>query len=72
MTGMYFVSRSTRHHHRNATIVPVDRIAHSCHLMAKYSGSITEKGWASATVLDTATQFFLNTYISVNLFSVLR
>jgi len=72
LTGMYIVSRSTRHHRRNAAIVPVEQIARSCHLMAKYSGSITEKGWTSDTVLELATQFYVNTYSSIELFLLIK
>ena len=72
LTSMFIVSQSTQHHHCNAAIVSIDQIVHSCHLMAKHAGPIAEKGWTSKIILEAATQFFVNTYISVDFFSKIK
>jgi hypothetical protein len=40
--------------------------------MAKHAGPIAEKGWTSKIILEAATQFFVNTYISVDFFSKIK
>lgn len=71
-TGMYVVSRSTRHRRCNASIVPIDRIARGCHLIGKCNGPISEKGWNTTNVLDKAQQFYVNHYVHVDAFAATK
>ncbi|KAJ3519654.1 hypothetical protein NM688_g9270 [Phlebia brevispora] len=68
LTGMYQIARSTRARQPNAMIVSVDRIAGPCHLIAK-CGQEIDASWTSANVLDRATTFFVNPYITIASFA---
>ncbi|KAH9842998.1 uncharacterized protein C8Q71DRAFT_720384 [Rhodofomes roseus] len=66
-TGLYLVSRSTRNGGRpNASIVSVDKIRRGCHLIPKY-GRTVDKELTMDNALDLATEFRVNSYISVDL-----
>ncbi|KAF8871026.1 hypothetical protein BD779DRAFT_1613985 [Infundibulicybe gibba] len=61
LTGMYIISRSTRHHHPNSAIISAHRIVRACHLMGKCDMAI-EKG----------KKFYLNPYIHVDTFTAIN
>ncbi|KAF9245631.1 Zn-finger domain-containing protein [Melanogaster broomeanus] len=67
IVGMYQVSRSTRHHHRNAAVVHVDEIVRPCHLIPKMGREI-DHHWTSHNVYELANEFFLNDFIDLDLF----
>ncbi|KAJ7583436.1 hypothetical protein C8J56DRAFT_864056 [Mycena floridula] len=71
VTGLYNIQRSTRNSTPNAVIVSIDRLARACHLMARCGRKIDHR-WTSENVLDLAPSFYLNTYIHLDTFSVLR
>lgn len=70
-TGMYMVSRSTRQHRQYASVIPVSRIARSCHLIPQW-GSSADRTWSSETVLEKATTFFVNPYLRHHDFILFR
>ncbi|GLB43865.1 putative zn-finger domain-containing protein [Lyophyllum shimeji] len=72
LTGMHLVTPSTRRHRRNVAVVPVDRLVRGCHLMGKCVGSMSDKRWTTDTVLDVAKHFYLNPYIHVDTFSIVK
>ena len=65
---MHIVTRSTRSHRRNSAVVSVGDIVRGCHLMGK-SGLKIDPTWTMDNVLDLATHFYLNPYISVDTFT---
>ena len=67
-TNLYQVARSSRNRRANAEVVSVDRILGLCHLAPK-CGSRIDRGWTSENVLDMATTFFVNPYLSLYTFS---
>ncbi|KAG6809061.1 hypothetical protein H0H92_001751 [Tricholoma furcatifolium] len=69
VTGMHSVKRSTRVHRRNAEIISADRIVHGCHLIAM-SGREINNRWTKDNVLEEATAFWVNPYISVDTFVI--
>ncbi|KAG6912575.1 hypothetical protein DXG01_013687, partial [Tephrocybe rancida] len=70
-TGMHTVTRSTRQRRRNSAVVPVTQIVHGCHLMGKCGAEI-DRGWTTDNVLEKAPHFLLNTYLHVDMFSVIK
>ncbi|KAJ3557813.1 hypothetical protein NM688_g1264 [Phlebia brevispora] len=64
LTGMYQVTHSTRARQPNAMIVSVDCIVGPCHLIVK-CGQEIDLAWTSANILDRATSFFVNPYITI-------
>ncbi|PSR80800.1 hypothetical protein PHLCEN_2v6602 [Hermanssonia centrifuga] len=67
-TRMLQVSRSTRNRKQNADVVTVDRILGACHLVGK-TGLEIDRSWGSENVLETATVFFVNPYLTIDCFS---
>ncbi|KAI0071637.1 hypothetical protein K474DRAFT_1712310 [Panus rudis PR-1116 ss-1] len=65
---MYYVARSTRHNVPNASIVPVQDIIAPCHLIPRCNQKI-DPSWSSENVLECATHFYVNPYISIDTFS---
>jgi len=70
-TGMHLISCLTHHSRRNAIIVPVNLLAHGCHLMAKCGAQI-DRTWTSHNVLEHVKHFYLNSYIDMDTFAVLK
>ncbi|TCD63835.1 hypothetical protein EIP91_004902 [Steccherinum ochraceum] len=68
-TRMYQVTPSTRNRRPNAAVVSVDRIHRLCHLVGKPNDEKIDRSWTSENVLDTADEFLVNPYLSVDLFS---
>ena len=57
--GMYQVTRSFRNRYRRASIIPVDQIVRSCHLIPKFGKKIG-RTWNAENVLDSADTYYLN------------
>ncbi|KAI0069812.1 hypothetical protein K474DRAFT_1687663 [Panus rudis PR-1116 ss-1] len=70
-TGMHVVTRSTRNHVPNSSVVSIGDIVSPCHLVAKCGGEI-DRTLSCSNVLDKARAFFVNPYISVHEFSLFR
>ena len=70
-TNMFAISRSSHNHHQHASIIPVAKILWSCHLVPKFGCKIPNT-WTSSTVLDDATNFFLNPYLHHHEFFLLQ
>ncbi|KAK0492660.1 hypothetical protein EDD18DRAFT_1310785 [Armillaria luteobubalina] len=70
-TQMFWVERSLRNHHRNASIIPITYISHSCHLIP-YSGHIMDPTWTSESAIEKCKSFHLNTYLRHIDFVLLR
>jgi len=60
--GMYQVSRSSRHHRRRASIIPVTQIERTVHLIPKF-GRQMDSSWNSENVLELCKIFFVNPYL---------
>ena len=70
--SMFKISWSTRNGGRiNAAIVPVDRIARSCHLIPVF-GSIIDPTWNQDNIYRECPEFFLNPYLRHLDFALLR
>ncbi|KAI8970811.1 hypothetical protein BD414DRAFT_427205, partial [Trametes punicea] len=50
---------------RLASIIPVERIARSCHLLPCF-GSVAPREWSSSNVLDRCPVFYLNAFTDRN------
>ncbi|KIN96960.1 hypothetical protein M404DRAFT_161760, partial [Pisolithus tinctorius Marx 270] len=70
-SGLYIVTRSTRHHHPNVAIISADRIVHVCHLQAQCMKEINAD-WSVDNVLDRAATFYVNSYIDLDMFVALE
>lgn len=68
VNNLYYVSRSTRGRHANATIVSIEDIYSPCHLIAKCGREI-DRSWTSSNVLDRAPAFYVNPYINIATFA---
>jgi len=60
--GMYKTSRSSRQHHRNASIIPVSQIARSCHLIPIFGREVDPR-WTTNNVLEESKEFYVNHYL---------
>ena len=69
LTGLDLVSRSTRAGRPNASIISIDKIRRAAHLVPKYGREISRE-LTKDNALDVASDFRVNTYISVNLRTV--
>jgi hypothetical protein len=61
--GLYRISPLHRNNEQQSSIVPVDDIWHSIHLFPVF-GPIANREWKSSTVLDQASQFYVNPFSS--------
>ena len=59
--GMYQVSRSSRHHRRRASIIPVSQIERCVHLIPKF-GRVMDRTWTTDNVLELCKTFYVNCY----------
>lgn len=59
--GLYKVSRDTRNGARLASVVPVERLERSCHLLPRF-GPVAPRDWTSSSVLDDCTSFWVNAH----------
>ncbi|KAK0474324.1 hypothetical protein EDD18DRAFT_1313462 [Armillaria luteobubalina] len=70
-TQMFWVERSLRNHHQNASIILITYISCSCHLIP-YSGCIMDPTWTSESAIEKCKSFHLNTYLRHIDFVLLR
>jgi len=70
-TGMQLISHLTCHSQRNAIIIPINLLACGCHLMVKCGAQI-DRTWTLHNVLECAKHFYLNSYIDIATFAVLK
>jgi hypothetical protein len=61
---MYKVSRSIQGGRRSASIIPVDSITCSVHLLPRF-GPVTPREWNTFTVLDKCQTFYINAFTNV-------
>ncbi|KAG2086165.1 uncharacterized protein F5147DRAFT_791957 [Suillus discolor] len=66
-SGLHQLSRSTRRLHRNAAVIHIDEIARPCHLIPRM-GQAVDRGWTSANVYESASDFYLNSFIDLDTF----
>ncbi|KAH7903903.1 hypothetical protein BJ138DRAFT_1019885, partial [Hygrophoropsis aurantiaca] len=59
--GMYKISRSLRNGERMASIIPVDIIRRSVHLIPKF-GRVAPREWTSSNVLELCKTFYVNPF----------
>ncbi|KAF8483959.1 hypothetical protein DFH94DRAFT_626321 [Russula ochroleuca] len=62
---MYRVTRSTQNGHRCASVVRVDQVLCSVHLIPRF-GPVTLQEWSSFTVLDQCQTFYVNLFTDRN------
>lgn len=65
---IYSVQRSTRAGQPNAIVVTADQVVSLAHLVGKCGREIS-KEWTSANVLDKAKSFWVNPYLTIDVFS---
>ncbi|KAI6156712.1 hypothetical protein BKA82DRAFT_4325524 [Pisolithus tinctorius] len=70
-SGLYIVTRSTRHHRPNVAIISADCIVRACHLQAR-CGKEINADWSADNVLDRAAAFYVNSYINLDMFITLE
>jgi hypothetical protein len=70
-SGLHSVMRSSRRNHPYAQIIDVDRIVRNCHLIPKF-GRVKDLTWTSENVVDMCKSFFVNHYIDLHMFLMLR
>ncbi|KAJ7604630.1 hypothetical protein FB45DRAFT_768475 [Roridomyces roridus] len=66
--GMYTTHGSRRQNRRNAAVVSVEDIVSECHLMGKCGREI-DSTWTCHNILDSAKNFYVNPYISLDFFT---
>ncbi|KAF8489264.1 hypothetical protein F5888DRAFT_1622210, partial [Russula emetica] len=62
---MFKVSRSIQGGRRSASIIPVDSIVRSIHLIPRF-GSVTPHDWNAYNVLDNCQSFYINPFIDLH------
>jgi hypothetical protein len=60
---LFKVSISTRRHHQRASVIPIEYIVRSTHLIPKWPTSVLDTDWTSDNVYDKATTFYVNPYL---------
>jgi hypothetical protein len=63
--GMYRVSRLMEGGQRNASVIPVDSIIRSIHLIPRF-GPVVPQEWNSFTVLEQCQIFYVNPFVDVH------
>jgi hypothetical protein len=71
-SGMYRIAPSTRKGHAHAAVVPLRRLKRACHLTPLHARRAEAKHWRPDTVLDQASAFLLNWWVSLDTWSALR
>ncbi|KAG2100459.1 uncharacterized protein F5147DRAFT_813133 [Suillus discolor] len=66
-SGLHQLSCSTRRLHRNAAVIHIDEIARPCHLIPRM-GQTVDRGWTSANVYESTSDFYLNSFIDLDTF----
>ncbi|KAJ7463807.1 hypothetical protein B0H11DRAFT_2309570 [Mycena galericulata] len=67
---MYKVSRTEKDGERMASIIPVENIHRSIHLLPKF-GSLAPPEWKSSNVLDTCSTFFANPWTDRHIYATM-
>ena len=57
--GMYHMGHSTQNHRPHATVVSIEHIVQSCHLLPHFGSSPMPHLWLNGQVLDMASDFYL-------------
>ncbi|KIM66670.1 hypothetical protein SCLCIDRAFT_1149740 [Scleroderma citrinum Foug A] len=70
ISGQFIVSRSTRNHQRNVSVISADRFTCPFHLQAQCGRNISSD-WTTNNVLETASAFHVNSYIDLDTFVAL-
>ncbi|EIW81904.1 hypothetical protein CONPUDRAFT_54049, partial [Coniophora puteana RWD-64-598 SS2] len=60
-SGLYRVNRDSRNGEKQVSVVPLDRVERSVHLIPKWGRAVPSE-WASHTVLDLCNTFYLNVF----------
>ncbi|KAI0746222.1 hypothetical protein C8Q80DRAFT_1105448 [Daedaleopsis nitida] len=68
--GLYKVARSLRGGHRLASVIPVESIERSCHLIPDF-GPVAPRDWTSSTVLNLCPTFYVNSFADRNTYMLL-
>jgi len=68
---MFKVSLSSHNRRQRASIIPITQILRTCHLIPSYGRQVNHT-WASESVLDQATFFYLNPYLRHHDFFLFR
>ncbi|KIL58543.1 hypothetical protein M378DRAFT_86367 [Amanita muscaria Koide BX008] len=71
VSGMYKIRRSTHMHRPRASIIPLDQILQSCHLIPMF-GPQVGRDWTPENALQMADTFYLNTDLRIRDFYLLR
>ncbi|KAI0754751.1 hypothetical protein C8Q80DRAFT_1226925 [Daedaleopsis nitida] len=70
-TGMFKVSHSSHQGRRRASIIPINQIVRSVHLIPIW-GKAVDKSWTTHNVLDKCRRFFVNPYLRHHDFVLFR
>jgi len=70
VSGQFVVTRSMHNHQCNVLVISADCFTHPCHLQAQCGRKIT-LDWTSDNVLEMASAFHVNSYISLDTFVAL-
>jgi urease alpha subunit len=68
---MHVIRRSTRRREPNAELILVDRLVRGCNLMGK-AGRVMDRAWTTGNVMEKATNFWVNDYINLDMFTITR
>ena len=68
---MYQVTRSFQNRYQHASIIPVDQIVRSCHLIPKF-GNKVGRTWNPENVLDSVDTYYLNPDLRLHDFVLFR
>jgi hypothetical protein len=68
-SGMFKIQRSTQMGRPNAEIIPVTLIERAAHLLPCMRKEV-DRSWKSDTVLDTASEFLFNWWITIDLWTM--
>ena len=69
--GMYSVGLSSTMQERTASVIAISDVLRSCHLVPQWGKSIP-RHWSSEDVLDQAHRFYVNPYLRLSDFVLLR
>ena len=69
--GMYHVARSTRSERQRASVIPLDHIIRTCHLVPLW-GRRMDRTWSPENVLRLCTRFYVNPYLRHSDFVLFR
>ncbi|KAH9830310.1 uncharacterized protein C8Q71DRAFT_817709 [Rhodofomes roseus] len=69
---LYQVSRSVLRGRRLATVLPLQQIFRSCHLLPDPKAEVIERDWTSDTVLELCEDFFLNEFCDHHMYAFVQ